>query len=296
MDRLTAMATLVRVVDTGSFSAAARQLNIGQPAISKTIAQLEMRLGVRLLTRSTRGLTPTEAGLRFYERARRSIDEADEADLAARNEGAGLVGTLRVSAATTFARLHIVKLLPTFLADHPGLNIDLIMDDRSIDLIEEGVDVALRMGELLDSTSTARRLGSSPRSVLATRIYFERFGEPRSPSELAAHESIIYRQGRSGAWQFRRDGSEISVTVNGRLRVSSAEGIRAAVLADMGLTISSHWMFAPELESGQVRAVLGEWELDPIDVWAVFPGGRLVSAKARAFTNLVATALRAHAD
>lgn len=292
MDRWVAMATLVRVVDTGSFSAAARQLNIGQPAISKTIALLEEHLGVRLLTRSTRGLTPTEAGLRFYERARRSIEEADEAELAARGEGAGLAGTLRVSAATTFARLHIVNLLPAFLASHPGLNIDLILDDRVIDLVEEGIDVSLRIGDLPDSSATARRLASSPRAVLATRAYLDRVGPPQSPSDLAGHESIIYTQGRSGTWRFKREGTEVSVAVNGRLRVSSAEGIRAAVLADMGLTIASRWMFAPELLSGQVCAVLNAWTLDPIDLWAVFPAGRLVSAKARAFADLVSAAIK----
>lgn len=292
MDRLQAMATLVRVVDTGSFSAAARQLNIGQPAISKTIAQLEERLGVRLLTRTTRGLSPTEAGLRFYERAKRSIAEADEAELAARGEGAALTGTLRVSAATTFARLHIVKLLPAFLAAHPGLAIELILDDRVIDLVEEGIDLSLRMGDLADSSATARRLGSSPRAVFGTRAYLYRAGIPAKPADLAEHDVVIYTQGRSGSWAFRRDGTEISVAVGGRLKVSSAEGIRAAVLADMGLTIASHWMFAPELTSGAVCAVLGDWTLDPIDLWAVFPSGRLASAKARAFADLVATGMR----
>lgn len=291
MDRLAAMTTLVRVVETGSFSAAARQLNVGQPAVSKIIAQLENRLGVRLLTRSTRGLTPTEAGLRYYEHARRSIEEADEADLAARGQGAALVGTLRVSAATTFARLHIIKLLPAFLADNPELIIDLILDDRVIDLVEEGIDVALRMGDLEDSTATARRLASSPRSVLAHRAYLDRVGIPATPAELAGHDVIIHSQGRSGVWRFKRAGSEVSVVVGGRLKVTSAEGIRAAVLADMGLAIASHWMFAPELASGEVRAVLTDWSLDPVDLWAVYPSGRLISAKARAFTTVVSAAL-----
>jgi DNA-binding transcriptional LysR family regulator len=128
--------------------------------------------------------------------------------------------------------------------------------------------------------------------VLATRAYLDRAGEPKTPSELAGHESLIYTQGRSGAWRFRREGTEVSIAVSGRLRVSSAEGIRAAVLADMGLTIASHWMFAPELASGEVCVVLGDWALDPIDLWAVFPGGRLLSAKARAFTDVVAAAMR----
>ena len=291
MDRLAAMQTFVRVVDTGSFSAAARQLNIGQPAVSKTIAQLEDRLGIRLIMRSTRGLTATEAGLRFYERARRSIEEADEAELAARGEGAGLTGVLRVSAAPTFARLHVVPRLPAFLADHPGLEVELILDDRMIDLVAEGIDVSLRMGDLPDSTATARRLASSRRDVLATAAYLARVGEPKTPSELSGHDAVIYMQGRSGAWTFSHNGAQVSVAVRGRLRVSSAEGIRAAVLADMGLTVASHWMFAPELQSGAVRAVLSEWRLPQVDLWAMFPTGRLASAKARIFADFVAKAM-----
>jgi len=155
MDRLAAMQAFVRVVEAGSFSAAARALNMGQPAISKTVAQLEARLGVRLLMRSTHGLAPTEAGRSFYERAKRSIEEADEAEAVARGAGKGLTGHLRVSAAVTFARLHIVPHLPKFLAAHPGLTMDVMLDDRIIDLIEEGVDVVLRMGPLADSTSLA---------------------------------------------------------------------------------------------------------------------------------------------
>jgi DNA-binding transcriptional LysR family regulator len=141
MDRLTAMQAFVRVVEAGSFSAAARALNMGQPAISKTVAQLEARLGVRLLMRSTHGLAPTEAGQSFYERAKRSIEEADEAKAVARGAGKGLTGRLRISAAVTFARLHIALHLPKFLAAHPGLTMDVVLDDRIIDLIEEGVDV-----------------------------------------------------------------------------------------------------------------------------------------------------------
>src|ERR1700761_2429054 len=155
MDRLQAMAAFVRVVETGSFSAAARQLNVGQPAISKTIAQLEDRLQVRLLVRSTHSLSPTDAGVRFYERARLAIQEVDEAELEARGAGAGLSGRLRFSAATTFARLMIIPRLPEFLARHPSLDIDVILDDRVIALVAEGIDIALRMGTLNDSTAVA---------------------------------------------------------------------------------------------------------------------------------------------
>jgi DNA-binding transcriptional LysR family regulator len=163
MDRLAAMETFVYVVETGSFSAAARRLNIGQPAVSKTIAQLEKRLAVSLLLRSTRGLTPTEAGLAFFERARRAIDEANEADNAARGSASGLSGNLRISAAVTFGRLHVVPQLGPFLEQHPQLNIDLMLDDRNINLVEEGIDVALRMGPLSDSSLTARKIADCRR-------------------------------------------------------------------------------------------------------------------------------------
>jgi DNA-binding transcriptional LysR family regulator len=290
MDRLQAMTTFVRVVETGSFSGAARQLNVGQPAVSKTIAQLEDRLQVRLVLRSTHGLTPTEAGQRFYERAHRAIEEADEAELEARGAGAGLTGRLRVSAATTFARLNVIPHLPAFLAQHPDIEIDVVLDDRQIDLVAEGVDLSLRMGELADSTATARKLATGRRSVMATPAYLERCGVPQTPADLAVHQALVYSQA-SSAWTFQRGGAETSIAVHGRVRVSAAEGLRAAVLADMGLTIASDWMFGPELASGAVRRVLEDWALPAIDVWAVFPTGRLTSAKAREFAKFVEAAL-----
>jgi len=288
MDRLAAMQAFVRVVEAGSFSAAARALNMGQPAISKTVAQLEARLGVRLLMRSTHVLAPTEAGRSFYERAKRSIEEADEAEAVARGAGKGLTGHLRVSAAVTFARLHIVPHLPKFLAAHPGLTMDVMLDDRIIDLIEEGVDVALRMGPLADSTSlTARKLASGQHHVLGTAAYFARSGVPATPAELAGHAAVIYTREGAGTWCFHQGATEVSVTVSGPLRMNAAEGVRAAVLADMGLTITSSWMFGPELESAAVQRVLTDWSLPPIDLWAVYPTGRMPSTKARAFAAFV---------
>jgi DNA-binding transcriptional LysR family regulator len=290
MDRYQAMATFVRVVETGSFSAAARLLHVGQPAVSKTVAQLENMLQVSLLIRSTHGLSPTEAGLRYYERARAAIQEADEAELAARGAGSGLTGRLRVSAATTFARLHIVPHLPHFLAAHPDLDIDVILDDRVIDLVAEGVDISLRMGDLADSTAVARKLATGGRSVLATPAYLEGAREPQSPGDLAAHQAVVYSQ-QPNVWSFTREGAAVSVTVHGRVRLSAAEGLRAAVLADMGLTIASDWMFAEELANGRVRKVLQGWSLPAIDLWAVFPTGRMASAKARQFAGFVETVM-----
>lgn len=288
MDRLQAMATYVQVVRTGSFSAAARVLHLGQPAVSKTIAQLEEHLQVRLLMRSTHGLTPTEAGLRFYERAQVVLQDVEEAELAARGAGAHLSGRLRVSAATTFARLHVIPALPTFLAAHPELEIDVVLDDRPIDLIGEGIDVSLRMGRLADTTLVARRLATARRLVIAAPGYLSRAGRPKNPADLANHETLVFSQ-QDSAWDFQRAGRSVSVSVRGRARFSAAEGIRTAVLANMGLTVASEWMFTPELADGRVEAVLSDWSLPDIDLWAVFPSGRMATAKARAFADFVQT-------
>jgi len=285
MDRLAAMETFVYVVETGSFSAAARRLNIGQPAVSKAIAQLESRLAVRLLLRSTRGLTPTEAGLAFFERAKRAIEESDEADNAARGAASGLSGNLRICAAVTFGRIHIVPHLGPFLDQNPDLNIDLLLDDRNLNLVEEGVDVALRMGALSDSGLTARKIAECRRVVLGTPAYFEKYGEPTCPADLCKHQAVVYALGGGANWQFRNASEEQSVIINGRIRVSAAEGLREAVLAHLGLTMASEWMFAPELASGAVREVITGWTLPSQDLWAVFPTGRMASAKARAFVE-----------
>jgi len=293
MDRLAAMEAFVLVVDTGSFSAAARRLKVGQPAVSKLVAQLEERLGVKLLVRTTRGPTATEAGLNYYERARRSIEEADEAESAARGAGSDLTGRLRICGAVTFARIHLLPRLPEFLARHPELEMEVVLDDRNIDLVQEGIDVALRMGQLSDSSLTARRIVSGRHVVVGTPAYFERTGRPTAPGDLAAHQAVIYDQEAGGQdWTFRRGDAEIAVTLKGRLRVSAAEGVRAAVLAHAGIAVASEWMFSPEIADRTVQIVLQDWELPRIDLWAVFPAGRTATTKARTFTQFVQEVMR----
>jgi DNA-binding transcriptional LysR family regulator len=288
MDRLAAMEAFVRVVDAGSFSGAAKQMRIGQPAVSKTVAQLEDRLGVRLLLRSTHRLTPTEAGRSFYERAKRAIDEADEAELAARGAAATLSGRLRVCGPLTFTRLLVMPRLSVFLSDHPSLDIDVVLDDRDIDLIAAGIDVALLIGRLADSAATVRKIGQCQRRVIGTPAYFAARSVPQTPADLLAHLAIVYEQRDGGATRtFRQGTSETTVTVSGRLRVSAGEGIREGVLAGLGLAIGSEWLFAPELKSGAVISVLDDWSLPTVDLWAVFPTGRQASAKARAFASFV---------
>ena len=290
MDRLAAMEAFVRVIDAGSFSGAARQLRLGQSAISKTIAQLEDRLGVRLLLRSTHGLTPTEAGQNFYDRAKRTIEEAEQAEAAVRGDAIALQGRLRVSAPVTFTRLHIIPVLGVFLTEHPALDVEIILDDGDVNPIETGVDMALRLGDLANSTLTARKVGESRALVVGARSYFEAHGVPRTPRDLAAHQVVIYEQKRVGGatWTFRQGSAEVTVTVSGRLRVSAAEGVREGVLAGLGISIGgSEWLFAPELKSGQAISVLEDWSLPSVGLWSLFPTGRQKSARARAFVKFI---------
>jgi DNA-binding transcriptional LysR family regulator len=294
MDRLAAMEAFVRVIDSGSFSAAARHLRIGQPAVSKTIAQLEERLGVQLVLRSPRGLIPTEAGQNFYERARRSIEEADEADLAARGAGAGLGGRLRFSAAITFSRLHLIPRLPLFLAEHPALSIEAVLDDHNVDLVEEGIDVALRIGRLADSSMTARKIARARRLVFGTPAYFKRMGEPKTPDDLLRHHAVVYTQGGGGAtWTFRKGSNEQTITLNDRVRTTAAEAVREAVFAGLGLCVSGEWTFSVDRDGRRVRPVMLDWTVAPLDLWAAFPTGRRASAKARAFVSFFEDQFRA---
>ncbi|MDX2235329.1 MAG: LysR family transcriptional regulator [Hyphomonadaceae bacterium] len=286
MDRHQAMETFVRVVEAGSFSAAARLLRVGQPAVSKAVLALEERLGVRLLVRSTRALRLTDAGQAFYERALRALAEAEEAEIAARGVGRGLEGRLRVCAPLTFARLHVAPRLGEFLAAHPKLSLDLVMDDRNIDLLNENIDVALRLGAQADSALTARKIAAGPRYVVASRRYLETRGAPAKPADLLNHDAVVYTQAVGGEeWRFRRGTSEASVRVRSRLAFTAAEGVREAVMAGLGLAIVSGWMMGPELARGDVVPVMRDWRLPDIDLWAVYPAGRMPSARAKAFVE-----------
>ncbi len=288
MDRFQAMETFVRVVEAGSFSAAARDMGVGQPAVSKAVAALEERLQVRLLVRNTRALSPTEAGQTFYERARRALDEATEAETAAKGAGAGLEGRLRVCVPVTLARLHVVPKLGAFFEAHPKLRLELVMDDRSIDLLEENIDIALRLGALSDSSLTARKIATSERLLVASPDYIQRRGAPLRPLDLLTHDTIVYAQSVGGhEWRFRNGTADVSVQVQSRLVLTAAEGVREAVLAGLGLAISSRWMMSPELASGAVVPVMTDWLLAKTDLWALFPTGRLPSAKARTFASWV---------
>jgi DNA-binding transcriptional LysR family regulator len=288
MDRLAAMDAFVRVVDAGSFSGAAKQLHVGQPAVSKTIAQLEQRLGARLLLRSTHRLTPTEAGQNFYEGAKRAIEEAYKAELATHAATGTLSGRLRVHATVAFGCLHVIPRMPSFLAQHPALEVDIVLDDRNIDLVEAGIDIGLRVGRLSNSTLIVRKFGQCQRRVLGTPSYFKAAGVPRIPADLVTHQVITYDEPLGGAeWIFRQGDAEASVRVGGRLHLNTAVGVRECLLADLGLAIASDWMFAPELKAETVKPVLVDWSLPPVELWAILPTGRQASAKARAFAMFI---------
>lgn len=284
MDRLRDMELFARVVETGSFSAAARHLQIGQPTISKAVAALEDRLGARLLVRSTRRLRPTEAGNAFYERAIRAIAEANEAEAAARGAGAGLEGRLRICAPVTFGRLNLVPKLGAFLEVNPKIQLELVMDDHDKDLVAENIDAALRCGVPPVSALVARKLAQTETLVVASPAYLARKDVPKTPTDLLKHDGIVFSN-TGEDWVFRRGNSKTHVRIPRRLTFSAAEGVRAAVIAGLGFTISSSWMFAPELESGEVVPLLKDWPLPPDSLWVVYPAGQLTSSKSRAFVN-----------
>ena len=291
------METFVHVVDAGSFSAAARQLRVQQPAVSKSIAQLEEWLGVRLLLRSTRAVAPTDAGLRFYERCKAALDLAEEAAQAARVSTAALRGRLRIATCGSFARLYLMPRLPEFLARHPELELDALLEDRDFDLVDERVDVALLEGGGGTSSSTARTIAQGRRVVVASAAYLDARGAPATPAQLVEHELVRYaRDPVEAGWVFRQGAREERVAVRGRLRVSAAEALREAVLGGIGIGIGCESLFAPDLRAGTLREVLADWQLPPITMSAIFPSGRLASASAREFVAFVENCLAGAGD
>jgi len=289
MDLISTMRVFVRVHETRSFSAAAKDLNLSQPSVSKAVAQLEQTLGVLLFLRSTRGLNPTDAGQTFYGHAMRTLEEAELAMQSVNAANAPLSGTLRLSGTITFMRQHIIPKLAPFMAQHPGLCIDLLLDDGNIGLVEEGAEVALRMGKLASSGLTARKIGQCRRIVVATPGYLQQRGTPLAPCELIDHAAIVLSRGEGGEHiTFSRDGSQTEVTLRPKLRISALEGVRSAVLAGLGLAVASEWIFDDELTGGQVLEVLTDWRLPDLDLWAVLPNGaRHASPQARAFIGFI---------
>lgn len=289
MDLIHVMRAFARVYETHSFSAAAKNLSLSQPSISKAVAQLEQELGIQLFLRSTRGLTPTDAGQKFYEHAIRTLDEADMAIKAVKGENAPLTGRLRVGGTITFMSQHIIPRLPVFLERHPNLIVDMLLDDGNIGLVEEGAEVALRMGKLASSNLTARKIGQCRRIAIAAPSYLEKHGTPKEPVDLEKHAAIVLSRGEGGEHvTFSRDDVSIEVMLQPKMRVNALEGLRAAVLAGVGVAVASEWIVESELQRGQVLEVLSDWSMQSLDLWMVLPNeGRHASSKVRAFIEFV---------
>jgi DNA-binding transcriptional LysR family regulator len=284
------MQSYVRVVETGSFSAVAREMDIGQPNVSRHIAALEKYLHTRLLHRSTRRLVPTQEGQRYYAQARQALDVIAQAESDARGQQ-NPHGLLRLACAPGLATEKIMGVLPDFLARFPDVDVDLRLSDSYIDLVAGGVDLAIRGGVLKDSTLRARRVGTSERIFVASTAYLDRHGVPRRPADLLQHQCIVYTltTGAVGAWPFK-DG-EMNVT--GRVRVNSLEALRRAALEDMGIVYLPSWMVAEQLRSGVLQALLKDHvgPLTPIN--AVYSADRLLPQRATVFIDFIAAVFAA---
>jgi DNA-binding transcriptional LysR family regulator len=292
MDRFDAMRMFVRVVETGSFSAVARETGVGQPSVSKQIAQLEAHLGAQLMRRTSRSMSLTEAGQTFYESAVRLVGELEAAESLIGRGQTAPSGLVRVTVAPVFARLYVVPRLPEFFARYPDISVELIVSERTVNLIGEGIDLAIHNGELIDSTLIVRRIAMTPVITAATPAYLAAQGEPASPSDLEHHACVVFAPGgEPRPWTFRGKFGPIDHHPKGRFRTADAEQIRAAVLADLGLAHTPGWVFAQEIAAGAVRAVLVEYEPAPLAISAVHPAGRRLPTKVRVFAEFLTEAL-----
>ena len=288
MDRFLLMHCFARAVETGSFSAVARELGTGQPNVSRHIAALEQHLGTRLLHRSTRKLTLTPEGERYYAESRRVLDAVDEAEANARGEDRPQ-GLLRVACPTALGRGHVLPLMRDLLRRYPELQLDLQIGDRFIDLVEEGVDLAIRIGLLRDSALKARRIGSAERVCVASPAYLAQHPAPRLPQELERHHCILYTLASSGnSWLFR----DSEVTVGGRFRVNTPDGVLRAALDGLGVAYAPVWLFEQALREGQLRPLLLEHCGPPVPIHIVYPAKRLLPRRAAVFMDFIAAAFR----
>lgn len=283
----------MRVGESGSFTRAARDMNLSQPSVSRIIGELEARLGVKLLLRTTRRLTLTAAGVTFLEKAREVLAHLDEAEDAARGIDS-LHGVIRVALPVVFGVREVIPHLPGFLARYPLLRIELRVSDAYQDLVAEGVDVAIRFGKLVDSTFGARKLVTLQRFVVAAPAYLEARGIPKIPADLANHDCIFGPNGFGReSWIFKRRNTVISVDVTGRIYIDSGPGLNASAVAGLGIAQASSAMCGAELRSGALVALLTDYALEPVDVHAVLPGGPRCSTKVQAFIDYLTTVLNA---
>lgn len=289
MSSLTDIAVFVHVVDAGSFTAAAEKLGLSKSVVSKYVTRLEDRLGARLLNRTTRRLSLTEVGRAFYERSREGLREIEEAEAeVSRLQGAPR-GVLRLNSPMSFGILHIAPALPEFLARYPDLSVDMNLDDRCVDLVEEGFDLAIRIGELPDSSLVARRLGPCRHVVCAAPGYFKRHGLPRTPEELRDHNAITYQyQNSPREWHFAAPhGGVVRVPVSGTIQMNNSLGLREALLHDVGVTLTPTFVVGVDIKAGRLQAVLTEYKALELSIYAVYPQRRHLSPKVRAFVDFM---------
>ena len=304
MDKLSAMRTFVRVVESGSFTAVAAELSSTQSAVSKQVAALEKELGTKLLVRTTRSLALSEEGARYFEQARRLVAEIAEAESDLRQGEAQLNGWMRVAASVGFGRLKLMPLVKTFLAAHPDVKVDLRLHDGFVDLVEQGIDVSVRIGDLSDSGLIARRVGTSHRMLMAHKDYLKTLplgiASPVQPEDLLQHNCLVYTEMsnrnqwtfRAGATALEQTGTARTIRIEGRLQTNSSEVIRAAVISGKGIGYSPTWLFEQELASGEVVRLMPGWESPASPIHLVSPPERKHSAKVKAFVEHVAIALR----
>lgn len=289
-DTLQLFRTFVRTVETGSFSAVARELNASQPTISRQVAALEDHLGCVLLQRTTRALTLTDDGRTFYEHARRTLEAATEAENAVGRRRGKPSGILRLACAGVFGRLHVIPRLPRFRMRFPDVGIALHMTDGFTDLVEEGIDLAFRVGENRDGSMIARRIGTTRRAVVATPAYLAEHGTPMRPEDLSDHQCVVYDRLVTGAtWTFAGRGGELTVPISGPVHVNSTEAVRAAVLEGLGIGYVPVWHFVEnEIESGRLVALLPGFVAPPQPISAVYPTRRFLAPKVRAAIDFFA--------
>jgi DNA-binding transcriptional LysR family regulator len=289
VDRLTALKVFRQVVELESFAAAARQLRLSPAAISKNIGELEAHLAVRLLNRTTRRMSLTEAGSRYYDQIARVLDELEEADSSLGPLQQMPSGLLRVSAPTTLTLTCLSSALPKFLSRYPELTLDLRMDDRRVNIVEEGFDIAIRATDSLeDSSLIARRLMTMPHVVCGAPSYLERFGAPAAPEDLKDHNCIQFTlSGHADDWEFRNADRSVRVPINGRYKVTSSLAVRDALRAGFGLSLIPLAYVKEDIVQGRLRTVLDDWSTVELAVHAVYPSRRHVVAKVRAFLDFL---------
>jgi DNA-binding transcriptional LysR family regulator len=291
-DRLQELAVFVRAAESGSFSRAGRELGLSQPSVSRIIGELEARLGVKLLLRTTRQITVTDAGMLFLDRAREILTEVEDAEDAARGLDS-LRGTVHLAIPVLYGTREIIPRLPKFLAANPLLQVEMAVVDARQDLVAEGADLAIRLGSLDDSTFSARKLQTLERMLVASPAYLKARGTPKTPADLASHD-CIFGPGNYGrdSWTFTKNGTETSVNVRGRIHTDSGPGAFASVMAGLGIAMASTVMAGPEVKAGSLVPLLRGYRLEPVEVHAIFPGGRRPSAKVRALVDFLIQELK----